>query len=89
MELSVPSALLCDKKVHNIWSFNLQLSFCCRVLFIRVALDFSVQDHVLSLNLLLFTIQATAAFYFSPAVPFIINYRVCRSTSVKIEVKAM
>ena len=45
--------LLCDKKIHNIWSFNLQLSFCCKVLFIRVALDFSVQGHVLSLNLLL------------------------------------
>ena len=46
--------LLCDKKkIHNIWSFNLQLSLCYRVLFILVALDFSVQDHVLSLNLLL------------------------------------
>ena len=37
------------KKIHNIWSFNFQLSFCCRVFFIRVALDFSVQDHVLIL----------------------------------------
>ena len=63
--------MLCDKKVHNIWSFILQLSFCFRVLFI---LDFSVQDHVLSLNLLLITIQATAADYYSCVVQFIINY---------------
>ena len=41
------------KKIHNIWSFNLQLPFCCRILFVLVALDFSVRDHVLSLNLLL------------------------------------
>ena len=41
------------KKNHNIWSFDLQLSLCCRILFILVALDFSVQDHVLSLNVLL------------------------------------
>ena len=55
------------------WSFNLQLSLCCRILFILVALDFSVQDHVLSLNLLLITIQATAAYYYSSALLFIIN----------------
>ena len=66
--------LLCDKKVHNIWPFNLQLSFCCRVLFIRVALHFSLQDHVFSLNLLLIIIQATVADYYPSAVPFIINY---------------
>ena len=62
------------KKIHNIWSFNLQLSFCYRTLFILAALDFSVQDHVLSLNLLLIITQATAAYYYSSAVPFIISY---------------
>ena len=32
--------------------------------------------------------QATAADYYSSAVPFIVSYCVCRSISVKIHVKA-
>ena len=36
----------------------------------------------------LIIIQATAAYYYSSAVAFIINYLVCRSISVKIQVKA-